>query len=169
MRWERLFADLEARMRAAAREEFAAEVAELAAAERATVELAARIVAHRGAHLTLRLRGGRRVAGELADGALTWCLMVEGATQTLVPATAIVAVEGLERPAAVLSEVERRLRAGHVLRELAEAGARVSVDVGDARFQGVIVGVGADHLELRGDHERLQVIALAAVVAVDSL
>lgn len=169
MRWERLFADLEARMSAGEREDLAAEVAERVAAERATVELAARVLAHRGDVLTLRLRGGRTVSGALADGAAGWFLLVDGPRQLLVPAGAVAVVEGLSGPAAVLSEVERRLRITSVLRELAEAGSRVMVDTGDARWTGTVAAVGADHLDLRGDEGRVRAVALDAVVLVESL
>ena len=165
MRWEMLFADLEARLEAAQRADLEAEIADRARSERADVTLGARVVGMRGAVLTVVLRGGRRVSGTVADAAATWLLLASGGGEVLVPASAIAAIEGLGHGAASLSAVERRLGMGSVLRELADARADVVVDTDAGAWRGRILAVGADHLDLDGPGG-VRAIPLAAVLAV---
>lgn len=150
MRWEMLFADLEARLAAAERSEVDAEIAERARDERAAVDLAARLAAARGAAVTLVLRGGSRVTGTVADAAGTWVLLEASASDALVPLAAVVAAEGLGHRAAPLGAVERRIGITSALRGLAQARAHVAVETEGGQWQGRIVAVAADHLDLDG-------------------
>ena len=69
MRWEALFADLEAQLEAARSAELSADVAELTRAERATVELSSRLRSAHGQVLTVR-SGPARVTGTVLDAVI---------------------------------------------------------------------------------------------------
>lgn len=117
-------------------------------AERASVTLAARIVATRGQHVSLTLRDNDHVAGVLTDASPQWLLITAGTRQHLVPAAAVTSFTGLSTKVAQLSQVERRLTIGHALRALSRDRARVIVHTDAAALAGVIGVVGEDHLDL---------------------
>ncbi|WP_062380306.1 hypothetical protein [Demequina pelophila] len=167
MRWERLFADLEGSLEAEERRDFAAEVAERAQAERASLELASRLAAMVGQQTTFTTRAGRLVSGTLTEVAQDWVLLASHRNETLVPIAAIAAVHGLEQRAAALTAVERRMRIGTALRALADAGAHARVETDGGRWDGVIEAVGADHLDLDtvGGRVTLTIGSIVAVVA----
>lgn len=148
MRWEALFADLEAQLEAARASEAAADVAELTRAERATVELASRLRAAHGHVLTVR-SGATRVAGTVLDVAEQWVLLGDGLVRWLVPVAGVTAVHGLPVHAAPAPRaVERRLSLGHALRAIARDRATVRVVLDDEELTGRVDRVGADHLDL---------------------
>jgi len=149
MRWEALFADMEAQLDAAQAADLAAEVADLTRAERATVELRDRLRAAQGADVVILVMGGGTVAGELLEVAAQWALVGEGMRRALVPLGAVVAVRGLAvRSAPATGEVARRLGLGSALRALARDRATVRVTTDGAELAGRIERVGADHLDL---------------------
>jgi hypothetical protein len=154
MRWEALFADMEAQLDAALAAGLAAEVADLTRAERATVELGNRLRAAHGARLTVLVAGagtaaGELVVGELLDVAAQWMLLGDGTRRALVPLQAVVAVRGLPvRSAPAPGEVARRLGLGSALRALARDRATVRLVTAGAELGGRIERVGADHLDL---------------------
>lgn len=148
VRWETLFADLEARLDAAQAQERLADVAERTRAERAAVLLADRWRAATGAELTLRLRGGEAVRGEVVDAAASWVLL-RGARQHLVPAAAVVTVAGLPPAvAAPAGTVARRLGLGHALRAVARDRSVVHVVTVGGAVDGRVDAVGADHVDV---------------------
>ncbi|GEA88619.1 hypothetical protein [Cellulomonas cellasea] len=148
MRWEALFADLEAQLGAARATEAAADVAELTRAERATVELGSRLRAAHGHVLTLR-SGAARVTGTVLDVAEQWVLLADGPARWLVPTAGVTAVRGLPLHAAPApGAVERRLSLGHALRAVARDRATVRVVLDDEELSGRVDRVGADHLDL---------------------
>lgn len=151
MRWSDLFGDLEGQLAAARDADFAQEVAELAVAERASVDLASRLAAARGQAVIVHLRGGAVVRGEMSDATPSWVLLREGARDHLIPGTAISAVEGAADRSLPWGGVERRLGLGHALRALAEDYAPVVVSTDGAEFRGRMAAVGADHLDLTPD------------------
>ena len=165
MRWERLFDDLEARLAATDRAELAAEVDERAVAERAGVELASRIAAHRGRELALVVRGGSRVAGVVRAVAADAVLLDSAGVETLVPSHAIVSADRLERRVGQRTSVEVRLRAATFLRGLAEQGGRVLVETTGGRYAGTLTEVGADHLDL-AEEGVTRTVAFAAILLV---
>jgi hypothetical protein len=148
VRWNDLFGDLEGQFASAESAEFEAEVAELAIAERASVELAARLGAVGSDPLVVHLEGGTVVRGTLADATPSWILLHEGKRDHLVPLAAIVGLAGLPDRSLPWGEVERRLSLGHALRILAGARVRVVVETPGSDFQGTIVAVGADHCDI---------------------
>lgn len=149
MRWELLFADLEAQLDMGARAEVESEISERVRRERAGVALVERLLAHAGRPLLLRLRTDLRLSGTCADVAPQWLVLDDGRASVLVPMTAVVAVQGLG--GAVATEpgvVLRRLGLGHALRALARDRAAVSLSTEAGVLTGTIDRVGADHLDL---------------------
>lgn len=153
MRWEALFADMEAQLEAARTADLAVEVAELTRAERATVSLSDRLRAARGEPLTVRTRGGEQVSGILRDAAAQWILLDAQGRSSLVPVGAVTAVRGLTRHSVgAAGVVERRLTLGHALRALARDRAVVQVVTDGGELAGRVERVGADHLDLAVGH-----------------
>lgn len=148
VRWDALFDDLGAQLAAAESADRAAAVADLTRAEHATITLVERLRDAEGA-VTLELRDGSRVSGELQDAAADWVLVGEHRRQHLVPSGAIVAVMGLgrhARPAA--SARSDRLGLGHVLRALMRDRRPVQVRTPAGTHPGWIARVGKDHVDL---------------------
>jgi hypothetical protein len=150
MRWESLFADMEAQLAAARFADVRADVAELARAERASITLAARARASVGRPVRVLVGGSDVVEGEVIDAAPEWLLLATSPLRrALVPLGAAAAVEGLAPHAAPApGKVESRLGLGHALRALARDRVAVRVRAGDADLTGRIERVGADHLDL---------------------
>jgi hypothetical protein len=149
--------------------EFEAEVTELAIAERASVELAARVRAADSGSLVVHLVGGTVLRGTLADVTPSWMLLHEGKREHLVPLTAIAGLVGITDRSLPVGEVERRLTLGHALRILAAAKARVVAETAGGIFRGTIAAVGADHfdvlLESGMDRVAIPFAALARVTS----
>ena len=149
MRWEALFADLEAQFDASDAADLAVEIADLTRAERATVELADRLRAAQGSHVTIVVAGGDAVAGQLLEVAAQWVLVGEGTRRALVPLGALAAVGGLAvRSAPPGGGVARRLGLGAALRALARDRVTVRVATDGFDLTGRVERVGADHLDL---------------------
>ncbi len=184
MRWESLFADLEAAAEGADQLAFEAELVDQVRAERATIALADRVRAHAGGALTLHVIDGERAEGVVADSGVDWVLLrpaVGGSSaRTLVPFAAVCAVEGLTRRAMPPGGVVAgRLGLSVVLRALAtdRCGVRIRLRSG-VMLGGTIDRVGADHLDLalhRDDEPRragavsgVRTVPLAAIVLLHS-
>lgn len=167
MRWERLFADLEARLDAEERAAVDGDVVDMVRAERGRLTLQDRLRAHVGEPLTwgLGLPEGSE-HGELLDLGADWVLVRTLRGEVLIPIGALRYVGGLSRAASPdTSEVARRLGLARVLRGLCRDRAVVSVRLpGDERLTGTIDRVGADHLDLAvhaGDQARRSDAVLA--------
>lgn len=179
VRWELLFADLEAQADAAERAAFEGDVADRGRAERAALHLVDRLRAHVGTVVALRLVGGDRAVGRLADVGVDWVLMDESGS-LLVPLAAVSGVEGLSRRAAPDgSALARRVRLTVVLRGLSRDRSAVRVRLTDgATLTGTIDRVGADHFDLAlhaadelrraGAVRGVCVVPVAAVVSLRS-
>ncbi|MDN4471696.1 hypothetical protein [Demequina zhanjiangensis] len=148
MRWGQLFEDLEGRWQSDRARMFDAEVADLTRAERAGVDLAARLAASRGASLALTLRDGSAVSGVLADATAQWVLLHSSPGERLVPRGAISAVRGLSSRAVPLGRIEQRLTLGAALRALAQDRSWVAVRAQGAEMIGLLESVGADFVEV---------------------
>jgi hypothetical protein len=181
MRWEQLFADLEAQ---ADEHEAAMEQAEEPSRARAAygqLLLADRMRGSVGRELSVRCRGTGELPGRLVDVGVDWLLLVDGQQrEVLVAAGAVSAVAGLgalTAPTTGSGEVTRRLDLRRALRALARDRAAVSclLDDGGA-VHGTVDRVGADFLELaehpldaprrRGAVTGVRAVPLRAVVAV---
>lgn len=164
MRWDRLFADLEAQL--AHEEERArdAEVAERVRAEWARTLLADRLTGAftRGRPLSLRVDGVGTLEGRLADLGADWLLLhdrvgdaaarglAEDVRESLIPMGAVLDVRGLPPGADPRPGVGmRRFRIGTALRALGRDRAFVRVvDRTGAVFVGTVDRVGSDHVDL---------------------
>jgi hypothetical protein len=153
MRWQQLFADLEARFEA---EQAAAEqdgTTSRTRHEMGAVRLADRLGGALGSPVVLLCRGAGSVPGTLAEIGPDWLLLVdEQGRECLVASAAVRAVSGLGRrtaPAQDEGPVRGRLDLRRALRGLARDRAAVQVVLDEGtRLSGTIDRVGADHLEL---------------------
>lgn len=179
MRWDALFADLEAQLDAERGAELDAEVAERTRAELAAVALADRVRAHVGRSLQLGLRDGSRAQGRCADAAAEWVVLHDGPAQVLVPWTAVSSVSGLSRASAPPpGQVLGRLGLRHALRALARDRTAVRLRLDGAEVTGTIDRVGADHVDVAehptgearrpGEVRGVRVVRTAAILFVRS-
>jgi hypothetical protein len=184
MRWQRLFADLQAEFDEA---EAAAERAEDASRRRAetgAVRLVDRLAGALGQPLALRCRGAGDVTGVLVEVGVDWLLLADdGHREVLVATSTVRTVVGLGRataPAEDPGPVRARLDLRRALRGLARDRSVVQVVLDDgAVYVGTVDGVGADHVELAehaADQPRraaavrgVRAIALPAVAVVRTL
>lgn len=177
VRWESLFADLEAELDAAAAAELAGEVAERTRGERAAVLLADRLRAAIGADVELVLLGGtERLRGRLEASGPDWSLLVDAAgVEHLVPHGGLAAASGL----GVLAEpsssaVEARLDFASGLRGIARRRAAVRLRLTDGgAWVGTIDRVGADALDLAvhapGEARRARAVRQVAVIPLRAI
>ncbi len=184
MRWQRLFADLQAEFDAA---EAAAERAEDASRRRVetgAVRLVDRLAGALGRPLALRCRGAGDVTGVLVDVGADWLLLTDdGGREVLVATSTVRTVAGLGRVTAAPRErdlVRVRLDLRRAVRGLARDRSVVQVVLDDGSvYVGTVDGVGADHVELAehaADQPRratavrgVRAIALPAVAVVRTL
>lgn len=153
MRWDALFADLEAQLDSQERAGVEAEIAERVHVEVGAVALVDRLRAHVGRPLVLHT-GALMLRGEVREVGADFVLLAEDvARRDLVPLHAIQGVEGLGRqvaappPGAVL----RRLGLRTALRGLLRERAEVRLVTAGTEVRGVVVRVGADHVDVVAD------------------
>ncbi len=148
VRWDALFDDLAAQLVAAETQDRATAVADLTRAEHATITLVERLRGTPGT-VTLELRDGSAVTGELREAAEEWVLVGEARRQHLVPTVAIAAVQGLGRHAQPApSTRSARLGLGHALRALMRDRRPVQVRTAAGTYPGWVARVGKDHVDL---------------------
>lgn len=177
MRWDALFADLEAQLHGEQRSALDAEVAERVRIERGSVTLVARLRAHVGTDLVLET-GPAVVRGRLREVGADFVLVDdEGGGHSVVPTSALLGVVGLGRAAAPApGAVLRRLGLTAALRGLVRDRAEVRVVTDRAEVRGTPAAVGADHLDLatllagepHGRPVAVRTVPLAAVRVVRS-
>lgn len=149
MRWDDLFADLEAQLEGEQRAALDAEVAERVRIERRSVTLVDRLRAHLGTALVLDT-GVLAVRGTVREVGADFVLLdEEGGGYAVVPVGALEAVDGLGRgvapaPGAVL----RRLGLASALRGLVRDRAEVRVLTATSEVRGVPSAVAADHVDI---------------------
>jgi hypothetical protein len=184
MRWEQLFADLDAAFEA---EEVAAERAEAGSRARAAVgavRLVDRLRGAAGHEVSLECRGVGPVRGRLLDVGVDWVLLRdEQGREVLVALGVVQAVSGLGATTAAAEEdgaVARAWDLRRALRGLARDRAAVQCRLdGGAVLAGTVDRVGADFVELaehhldqprrRGSVRSVRAVALAAVAVVVSV
>lgn len=148
MRWERLFADLEAQLEGEIRRDLDAEVADRTRRELAQVDLQARLSAQFGSPLTLTIRTGTVLSGDLRDLGADWLLLDRGRGEALVPLAAVIGFSELGTRARG-DRTARRFGFGYAARLLARDRVAVQVtDLSGARRTGTIDRVGSDFLDL---------------------
>lgn len=153
MRWQQLFADLQAQFDEAEATAERVELASRTRAEMGSVRLLDRLRAAVGFPLAIRCRGAGHVSGRLSDVGADWLLLEDdGGREVLVALSAIRSVTGLGRGTAA-AQAEGAVRAAFDLRRALRALARdraavhVLLDDGGA-LTGTIDRVGADFVEL---------------------
>jgi hypothetical protein len=152
VRWDELFADLEAQADALDRAERSGEVAERTRIELASIGMLDRLRPAQGGAVRLQLRGGAFVAGTLERVGVDWLLVSEGAArEMLVVLSAVQAVSGLGRAAAVPNSggaVAARLTLRSALRGLARDRSGVALQLVDGTVLAATIDrVGNDFVE----------------------
>jgi hypothetical protein len=173
MRWQQLFADLQAEFEEA---EAAAERGELGSRRRAevgSVRLAERLAGSLGRPVGLRCGGAGEIAGVLTATGPDWALLTDtGSRDVLVAVAAVGSVTGLSRLTAVPESaggVRGRLDLRWALRALVRDRSAVQVVLADgSRHVGTLDAVGADHVDL-AEHEADQPRRAAAVRGVRTI
>lgn len=152
MRWQQLFADLQAQFEAEEAAEDRIEGASRARAEMGAVDLVGRMRGSVGRPLTLRCGAAGAFAGTLTDVGVDWLLLQDAQGRSLLVAGAMVRTVTGMGLRTVLEEggaVRARMDLRWVLRGLAKDRSAVQVVLDDG---GVLTGtfdrVGADHVEL---------------------
>lgn len=153
MRWENLFADMEAQLAAAEQQALESEAAEQARAEYAQVDVADRLRARSGTPVRLLLPGAVPVEGRVRTIGRGWVALADGGTEHLVPLGAVVWWESLGRGWVPEGDpVTRRLGLSHALRALARGRSPVRIRLAGGGAPGTLDGtidaVGADFLDL---------------------
>jgi hypothetical protein len=151
MRWQDLFADLEAQARALERADDGAEITERIRGEVARISLVNRLRAQLSRQVSLSVCGFGEVSGPLQRVGADW-LLLEDESETIVPLAAVMSVANLP-PEAISPEgvgvVSSSLRLTAVLRAVARDRSAVVVTRRDGRsFVGTPDRVGADFLDL---------------------
>jgi hypothetical protein len=181
VRWDELFADLEAQADALELAERATEVSERARIEFASIAMLERLRAGIGGPLRVQLLGGLNVAGTLVRAGSDWLLCQEGpGREALIATSAVRAVHGLGRLSAVPGSggpVLARLTLRSALRGIARdrSGVRLHLVDGEV-LDATIDRVGADFIEAarhpasearrRGEVREVVLMPMAALAAV---
>jgi len=178
MRWERLFADLDAQLAAADAAELAGEVSDRTRREVSRLHLADRARYALGAEVSVGLGPAGVVTGRLErEGPGWWLLAGSAGIDQLVCTDAIAWVSGLPALAAdpdAQSVVQARLGLTYALRGIVRDRAPVTVVLRDAATcAGTIDRVGADFLDLAehapGEPRRAGAVRSARSIALSAI
>ncbi len=154
MRWEKLFADLEAQAAGEERAALEAEVADRARRETARLRIVDRLRAAQstGAVVTVEVRGSGSFDARVSAVGSDWLLLAVGAAELVVPVAALEGIRGLGGVSADPGSeglVDARLGLGHALRAVARDRSEVVVTtVSGVSLSGTIDRVAQDYLEL---------------------
>jgi hypothetical protein len=153
VRWEALFADLDAQLAAADAAELAAEVSDRSRREAARLRLTDRARPAIGAELSIGLGAAGVATGRLLRaGPDWWLLATTGGGDVLVCTAAVSWVSGLPVLAGdpdAVSAVEGKLGLGYALRGIARDRSPVTLLLRDgAALTGTVDRVGADFVDL---------------------
>lgn len=151
MRWDALFADLEAQLHSASATQQESEIRDRSRTEQARVTVSQRLIGQVGRQLSISTRGGRAISGLLTNVGSGWVSLIVEGRSVVVPFPALQILRGLDRHTGQpLSGVEARLGLGSALRVLSRDRAVVALWIGApaGHVVGVIERVGADFLEL---------------------
>lgn len=153
MRWEDLFADLEAQFDAEAAAQRAAEIVDRTRLELGRLTFLDRLRGSPGSDLRIAVRGAGTLRGRLSDVGADWFLLCgEGMREALIPVDATLSVRGLGPLAATVQQVgpvASRLTLRYALRILTRDRAEVRLSLIDGTaMAGVLDRVGTDFVEL---------------------
>jgi len=151
MRWQQLFADLEAQVRAAEDADLALEVSDRTRGEVARISLVNRLRASIGRRVELRVHGADSVTGTLLRVGQDWALVATPA-ETVVVLDALLAAVDLE-PAAMsesgVDVVSSRFGLGPVWRSIARDRTPVRIQLRDgSTLTGTPDRVGSDFVDI---------------------
>ncbi|MBL7495229.1 hypothetical protein I6A84_29450 [Frankia sp. CNm7] len=177
MRWEALFADLEAQWEAAEAAELALEIADRSRREAGYLRLVDRLRPAVGYRVRVDLAGSMGPERGAVDGRLLalgvdWLLLEDaGGVEALVPARSVLAVRGLlgeSAPPGHEGRVGARLDLRHALRGVARDRSGCLVTLSDGRtVSGTVDRVGADFVDLAehapGEFRRPRDVALCTI------
>ncbi|MBM7805761.1 hypothetical protein JOD57_001598 [Geodermatophilus bullaregiensis] len=182
MRWQQLFADLQAEFEEAEAAEERAQLPSRARAETGAVRLAERLGGALGGRVSLRCRGAGEVAGRLTERGPDWLLLEDDAgREVLVALPAVLAVAGLVRTTAAPAPPARAaVDLRRALRGLARDRSAVALVLDDGGvLTGTVDRVGADFVELAehapdefrrpGAVRGVRAVTLAALAVVRTL
>jgi hypothetical protein len=152
MRWEALFADLEAELEAAEAAELDLEVRDRVRSELARLRLRDRLTAALGHELTAYVDGAGTVHGRLTGCGADWVLLEEPGREVLIPCAALLGMTGLGRRSVEPGSegyVGARLDLAYALRGLVRGRLPCAVIVRDGTTaHGTLDRIGADFVEL---------------------
>ncbi|WP_030150000.1 hypothetical protein [Oerskovia turbata] len=171
MRWDLLFADLEAQLDAADVQAEAHVLGDLTRAEQATISLADRLRGSIGGHpVGVRLVDGSHLTGQVRTVAADWFLLEDGKRRHVVPLLATTVFDGLTAhavPAPSGTGAGRGLPT--LLRALMRDRAVVRVRTLAGEVDGRVARVGKDHLDVMdtaGGTRSSRVVPFAALLCV---
>jgi hypothetical protein len=153
MRWDELFADLEAQYDAVQDAELAAEVSDRTRRELALVRLIDRLRPAVGQRLTLRVSGVGGLDGQLIGLGPDWLLLGEiGSREALVSLSAVLSMSGLTAQSSspgLEGKVAARLTLAFALRGIVRDRSPVTLSFIDGAITaGTLDRVGADFVEI---------------------
>ena len=181
MRWDELFADLEARAESLDTAARSAEIDERTRGEVGALGLSERLRAALGVPLRLRLAGSLQLTATLRRVGPDWLLLDEdGGREAVVPTAALLGVRGLGRYSAspgAVGVVESRLGLRHALRGIARDRSPCRLHLTDGTtVDGTLDRVGADFAEVathgagelrrRSEVRDVELLSLRGLVAV---
>jgi small nuclear ribonucleoprotein (snRNP)-like protein len=153
MRWDELFADLNAQVGARQIAERSAEIEDRTRYEFGQLALVDRLRSAIGGQVRIRCAGGVTMAGRLVRVQPEWLLLIEPAgREALVAVTAVRSVGGLgpwSAAAGGQSAVDARLGLRYALRTVARDRSAVRIHLRDGEaLDGTLDRIGADFAEL---------------------
>lgn len=173
MRWDDLFADLEARADELDRSDRAVEIGESARIEAARLTIADRLATAVGTELHVRVSGAVAVNGQLRSSGPGWLLLDTGSgCECLVAIHAVTSIVGLNRWSAAPDAGHRAvvgLGIRHVLRAVASDRSSVVIQLVDGSgVCGTIDRVGRDFIDVAlhgtGEIRRRDTVRASAVI-----
>ena len=152
MRWQQLFADLQAQFEEEEAAEARAESASRTRAEVGAIRLADRLAGSVGLRVGLGCGAAGAVSGVVVDIGVDWLLLEDSGREGLVALAAVRSVSGLGRRTVVAEpagQVRAQLDLRRALRGLARDRAAVQLVLDDGSvLTGTVDRVGADYVEL---------------------
>jgi hypothetical protein len=152
MRWDSLFADLEAQLYAAARLELETEVNERLRMDHAAFTLTDRLRGQLRQAVRVRLAGNLSFTGTLAHVGASWIVLDESARSVLIALGSVQFIEGMGRTTVLDGPQGVRLGLASALRALARNRAEIVLFLAPGSEPHVVTGtidrVGKDFFEL---------------------